>query len=286
MPETFWKRERLMESCVLGLLAETPVHVGAGSREGLIDLPVAREAATDYPVIPGSGFKGALRDLGRSAGWAEGGKLEKVFGERDGAGGLVVSDALLLLLPVRSLHGAFKWITCPHLIERLSRHRKRLGWRPSPGVAVERGKYLGLRMSSLILEERQFEWSGELPDGLLPSLAPLLAHEETAARLAERTVVLSDEDFTWFARYGLAVNARNKLDGDTKTTIGGALWYEETLPPDTVLFSVLADRSSDTALSEAIGLFERTPYIQVGANETVGQGILAVKVVEADGGGA
>ena len=29
---------------------------------GVVDLPVAREAATDYPVLVGSSLKGALRD--------------------------------------------------------------------------------------------------------------------------------------------------------------------------------------------------------------------------------
>lgn len=276
-----------MEFCVLGLLAETPVHVGAGSREGLIDLPVAREAATDYPVIPGSGFKGALRDLGRSDGWDDEAKLQRVFGKPDGAGGLVVSDALLLLLPVRSLHGAFKWVTCPHLIERLNRHRQRIGQHTGRdstlAVEVARSRYLGPQMPSLILEERQFEWAGELPETLIPELSALIAHEETAARLAGRTVVLSDEEFAWFARYGLAVNARNALDETTKTTKRGALWYEETLPPDTMLFAVLADRSSEPALPEAVDLLQKAPYIQVGANQTVGQGILAVKVVQTQG---
>ena len=50
-----------MKSAMLGLLAETPIHPGAGRGMGVVDLPVAREAATDYPVLVGSSLKGALK---------------------------------------------------------------------------------------------------------------------------------------------------------------------------------------------------------------------------------
>lgn len=43
---------------IIGILAETSVHVGAGQMFGAIDLPVAREAATQFPFIPGSSLKG------------------------------------------------------------------------------------------------------------------------------------------------------------------------------------------------------------------------------------
>ena len=43
-----------MNAAMLGLLAETPIHPGAGRGMGVVDLPVAREAATDYPVLVGS----------------------------------------------------------------------------------------------------------------------------------------------------------------------------------------------------------------------------------------
>ena len=49
-----------MRSAVIGLLAETSIHPGTGRSTGVVDLPVAREAATDYPFIAGSSLKGAL----------------------------------------------------------------------------------------------------------------------------------------------------------------------------------------------------------------------------------
>ena len=51
-----------MRAAILGLLAETSIHPGAGRSMGVVDLPVAREASTHYPVLVGSSLKGALKD--------------------------------------------------------------------------------------------------------------------------------------------------------------------------------------------------------------------------------
>ena len=101
-----------MKTAILGLLAETPIHPGAGRGMGVVDLPVAREASTDYPVIVGSSLKGALRDKAETAAMDD---IDALFGKRDRAGEMIVSDGRLLLLPVRSLTASFRWATCPHL---------------------------------------------------------------------------------------------------------------------------------------------------------------------------
>jgi CRISPR-associated protein Cmr4 len=271
-----------MHTRLIGLLAETPVHVGAGQSTGAIDLPVAREAATDYPVIPGSGLKGALRDAARSHRWGDQ-DLVDAFGGPDSAGRVMVSDARILLLPVRSLTGTYRWATCPHLLERLGRDLARGGERGSaPRIAVESQRYLGAGADVLTLEERQFTRQGDLPEGLAERLRPLIPHEETARRLAAQVVVLYDDDFAWFARYGLAVAARNSLDAEKKTS--NALWYEESVPPDALFTALLAERD-DGAVDRVLGLFSEAPYLQVGGNETVGQGILAIALPERAGGG-
>ena len=125
-----------MRSIIIGMLAETPIHPGAGRSTGFVDLPVARESITEYPVIVGSSLKGALKDRAREK-WpgkkTETGEKElspevaKGFGKQDDAGSLIVSDARLLLLPVRSLTGQYKWATCPYLLERLARDIQRSG---------------------------------------------------------------------------------------------------------------------------------------------------------------
>ncbi len=268
-----------MNTLLLGLLAETSIHPGAGQSSGVVDLPVAREAATDYPVVPGSSFKGALLGLARQK-KADGtdriaeSERKRIFGEQDNAGALLVSDARLLLLPVRSLSSACKWVTCPHLLERFARDRHRAGDPAAlPQFSVEEGHYLGTGSRNLFLEERQFSDGKPLPDGLTEAIGSLIAHASTRTRLPEQLVILHDNDFVWFARHGLAVQARNVLHEDKKTSKN--LWYEETIPPDALFYTLLAERQNG-ALEAVAGLFKDRAFLQVGGNETVGMGWFAV----------
>jgi CRISPR-associated protein Cmr4 len=264
-----------MNTLLIGLLAETFVHVGGGQSEGVVDLPVAREAVTDYPFIPGSGLKGALCD------WADQNQvqdLDALFGKSDNAGQLLFSDARLLALPVRSLHSASRWITCPHLWERFCRDAVRTRLDVSVlDQALDQGKALGEGENRIILEERGFQLVGKIPEPVVSALGKLVAHDDTRARFAQSLVMLHDDDFVWFARYGLAVQARNVLDRETK--ISQNLWYEESLPPDSLLYALISERSKDSLIS-LVEPLKQTPYLQVGGNETIGQGWLALAFPE------
>jgi CRISPR-associated protein Cmr4 len=274
-----------MQSMILGLLAETFLHPGSGRDSGLVDLPVAREAATDYPVIMGSSFKGALLDRARSYNQTAAAKVdhELAFGKQDSAGALLVSDARLLLLPVRSSTSQYKWITCPHILERLKRDCQRAGIdipQPFGDLTVEPYQFRGVNVANncLFLEERQFAHAGAVDVAVLPVLGRLIPHATTRSRLQAQLIVLHDDDFVWFARYGLAVNARNVLD-ENKTSKN--LWYEETIPPDSLFYALLADRGAGTSLEVVNTLLENRSYLQVGGNETVGQGWFAVQRYQA-----
>lgn len=261
-----------MKTCIFGLLAETSVHPGTGQSADIIDLPVAREAATDYPVIPGSSFKGALADYTRDL------KLPNadfVFGKQDDAGALLVSDVRLLLLPVRSLTSAYKWVTCPHLIERWQRDAGRASGEHAAlqDLSVADGFFLGNDTDALFLEDRQFLKGEGSIEQLADAVKPLIKHPTTQNRLMQQLVVLSNNDFAWFAKNGLGVQARNVLDQDTKESKN--LWYEEYIPADALFFAVLAERK-EGAIAAMTELFKKQPYLQMGGNETVGAGWFAL----------
>ena len=198
-----------MRTAMLGLLAETPVHPGAGRGMGVVDLPVAREAATDYPVIVGSSLKGALRDKAATID----ADADRHFGKPDHAGDLLVADGRLLLLPVRSLTGAFRWVTCSHLIERYCRDLARAGLTPRPKVPDCRARFRprGWRWTVCFSRSGSSRFDGKPDGGLVKSISPLVLHEETQRRLDTRIAVLDDDDFAWFVRYGLSIQARNVL---------------------------------------------------------------------------
>jgi CRISPR-associated protein Cmr4 len=270
-------------TAIVSLLAETHIHVGIGQSNGVLDLPIARERTTHYPFIPGSGVKGAFRV------WSEeraglGSKVTRLFGPgtEDGsdlhAGQLLCSDARLLLLPVRCLTDAYKWVTCPALLSRFKRDCARAsvtcGDIPIPAVAE--GQYYGPNNKDtwLGLEEREFEYAGDT-SGIHPFIAKIVG-TDLEGFVAQRLVVLSDTDFTWFAQYALPVMARNALD-ENKTVKRGALWHEESLAPDTIMYVLLAERQnngkSPGAVADTIAaITDKAPYIQMGGNETIGQG--------------
>jgi CRISPR-associated protein Cmr4 len=259
---------------LIGLLAQTHVHVGVGQSTEALDLPVAREKTTQWPFVPGSGVKGAFRVWAREqAGLANIGDL---FGKEDAdagndgnAGGLMFSDARLLLLPVRALNKAWRWVTSPGLLRRCQRDRERCGETVAWQVpTVAQGKWLGKGEGWLGLEEREFEYAGSVDDELCDDLAGLTG--ESAGFVGDRLVILHDDDFTWFARYGLPIMARNALD-ENKRVKRGALWYEESLAPDTLLYLLLGERKAGS-LSRLSGKLSDAPHVQMGGNETIGQG--------------
>lgn len=272
-----------MKSSIIGLLAETSLHPGTESNTGVVDLPVAREAATGYPVVVGSSLKGALRDMSQQA-WSDPGKnnddprLGDVFGQHDSAGAVAVTDARLLLLPVRSLTGHYKWLTCPYLLERYKRDRELAGLssnftipRPEKETVVAKGQ------GQLFLEELSFSIvDGDLNE-VINYISPLIYHQSVRDRLPGQLAIMSDDEFVYFARYGLQVNARNVLDEAKRSK---NLWYEETIPPDSLFYSLLLSRlGKEKELMEVRDLFVKHPYLQVGGNETIGQGWCVVSWV-------
>jgi CRISPR-associated protein Cmr4 len=259
-----------MASLIMGLLAETPIHPGVGRNLGAIDLPVAREAATDYPVLVGSSLKGALRDHAPTE------KRDKLFGKHNEAGQLLVSDVRILLLPVRSLTGQYRWVTCPHVLERLVRDERRAGLEKSlPPIQVPAHRALAHGEGNLFLEEREFAIAGKVPEAVVAEVKGMIGNKQAADRVEQQLAILADEDFAWFARYGLGVQARNVLDEGKKTSTN--LWYEETLPPDTVMYALIAERN-EGGVAELRAMFKERPYLQAGGNETIGQGVFLVRL--------
>ncbi len=286
-------------TALLGLLAETSIHAGAGQMAGVIDLPIQREAHTAWPVVYGSAVKGALRTLAeeQKAPW-----LTAVFGPETGnasehAGALLVGDARLLLLPVRSLTSHFKWVTCPALLRRVRADLERLGLPAFAAAAIPEIEDANTALllegaaHALFLEEFRFETRATDLSAVIPTLAGLMGREDAAAALQKQLVVVGDDRFSHLARYATPVNPHVAIDNATKTVKSGALWYEESLPPDTVLYVSLhaqAARVKGETLTAAevldrfLTLFAR-PYLQLGGNETVGMGWCKVTICRGKG---
>jgi CRISPR-associated protein Cmr4 len=291
----------MQHTTLLGLLAETSIHAGAGQMAGVVDLPIQREAHTAWPVVYGSAVKGALRALAdeQDAPW----RIE-VFGPEtanasDHAGALLVSDARLLLLPVRSLTGHFKWVTCPALLKRFAADAERLGLPSLDTAAIASPPHAETALlpaadkrGTLYLEEFRFQVDTGDFSAVIPLLARLMGRDDAAEVLQTQLALVHDDRFNHLAQFATPVNAHISIDNNTKTVRPGALWYEETLPPDTLLYVALhaqATRIKDShkTASEILAhitddLFKR-PYLQLGGNETVGMGWCKVTTQRAEG---
>jgi len=281
-----------MKNTLIALHAQTSIHAGTGQNTGSVDLPIQRESHSDYPCIYGSGMKGALRACANQRGLNN---IEGLFGkeasDKGFSGALLISDARLLLLPVRSLTTQFRWVTCPAILQRLKQDAKRYGNEYTFQVpTVEDNRVIiphELTPSKLYLEEYCFTSSSNQDlSGLIDVLAQFIEHENAKNALQQQLAIISNNDFNYLCKYATPVRARNVLN---KQKISENLWYEESLPPETVMYmGVCADdvrQSDSTVTADAVlkkftGLFDSdNPWLQVGGNETVGMGWFAVNIL-------
>ncbi len=278
-----------VQSMLVGMLAETPLHPGSGQSLGAIDLPVQREATTGYPVIPGSSLKGALRDYVKTATDTDV-SLDAVFGQPEQAAEIGFSDGRLLLLPLRSLGYPYLWVTCPYILERLARDLQMAGqtpnWTPPKIAEGSIMTVFGSESDSMVfIEEYAYEAMPSYEDwsSLVKALGQFVKHPQAKARLSSQLAIISDDAFGHFARFGLSVRARNKLSGTKQSE---SLWYEEILSVDTLFYFLgIARGGEDTHLKTLQSLMQASPYLQIGGHESVGEGWCVLNSVSMMPGG-
>lgn len=291
----------MINTALLGLLAETSIHAGAGQMTGVIDLPIQREAHTAWPVIFGSAVKGALRALAdeQQAPWRFAVFGPETANASDYAGALLVSDARLLLLPVRSLTSHFKWVSCPALLRRFKADVERLLLDKNDFVIPEisdNEKDLALTptdsSSALFLEEFKFTTKAVDLSAVIAVLARLMGRDDAVTVLQQQLVIVHDDRFNHLAQFATPVNPHVCIDNQTKTVKTGALWYEEILPTDTVLYVGLhaqaariekEKKTAEEVLKHITSELFSRPYLQLGGNETVGMGWCKVTIFQGEG---
>lgn len=285
-------------STILGLLAQTSIHAGTGSNTGVIDLPIQREGHNAYPCVFGSSMKGALRTHAEQNIEDES-AIFAVFGadrqaENTYAGALLVSDARLVLLPIRSLTSQFKWVTSPYALQRLKDDLARFDTKQSfelPAKTPAENEAFTAQGADgdLFLEEYRFKTKAQDLSSVIAVLAGLMQKTGVEDQLKQQLAIVSDDMFSHLAQHTTPVNAHIAIESETKIVKGGALWYEETLPPETLLYVGLAANkarkqdsdldSADKVLSKVTDLFKDKPWLQIGGNETVGMGWCAVSML-------
>lgn len=294
------------------LHAQAPLHVGAGRGIGFIDLPIAREVVTNWPFVPGSAVKGVLADhYGVTDDSRKSDKLHyQAFGRADAdgessnSGSLVFTDAHLVCLPVRSLYGTFAWCSSPIALERLKRDlsRSKAG-QNLPSLSLPPGANSALQIhvtsatqSVLVEAATQANQLGRAyfedldfdavsctnADLWATALAEWVFEPGPWRKLfCERFAVVPDDVFSFLCETATQVDARVKIDDDTKTVANGQLWYEESLPPESILAGLAwcgpvfgnDKRDDPRRRGELVKQFCSDPCpLQLGGKATVGRG--------------
>jgi len=286
----------------------TPLHIGAGQGLGHVDLPIVREAHTNFPYIPGTSLKGALRNLEiNQVARARREKpsqveerltknkfdqkeedilrLAKIFGvagegaeegKEVGAGKVLFSDAFIVLFPVKSAKGVFSLTTCPYVINRffeLLGIEQRVKDVPEGKVKVQNTKdHKNLindnNKYKLLLEEFVFEAEESEELKKFVELVGIFVGEENKRRI----VCVNDTDFMDFVSNYTEVQTHIKIDLDTGTVKEGALWTEEYVPAESVFaFSLVFLEELD---------FTPSTTFHLGGDITTGKGFVKVQRLE------
>lgn len=299
----------------LFLIVETPLHAGSGNDLGIVDLPIQREKHTDYPKIEASGLKGCIRESFSATG--DESEITLVFGPEAGdlhAGALGFTDARLLFFPVKSVKGVFAWVTCPAVLERfkyeLSICQPSIDFVDNiPDVnRVPNKSELIVKDEKIVLEEYTFTVKSDnecdaigkwVAENVLPSDP---SYKYWRDKVQQDIVILNDDDFRDFVTLSTEVIARTRIDSEKGTVVDGALWYEEYLPSDSILYSLalatplFVDEAKKGGTcfeidgegpTKNIGeaekvmnfFFKGLPnIIQIGGNSTIGKGIVRTHI--------
>lgn len=308
-----------MIATALFIYTETSLHAGVGSTVSVIDLPIQRERTTQYPIVQGSGIKGALRSQvvanGDSRAYIDpifGGEEETVDennkkNKSNYAGAISVGDARVVLFPVRSLMGVFAYVTCPAVLARVGRDVPDF---PKLNVQVADENALVTSSSDVtasgrvVLEEFSFaahndKSADQIANWFASKALPTGAeYDYWRGKLPKSLVILHDNAFRDFVVNSTEVTTRVRLDSAKKTVQQGALWTQEALPSDTLLMSaVIARPTRSSTIKNGNGAYSAQevikwlhnpqiipPRIQLGGDETTGSGMVALRWHGGNGG--
>lgn len=152
--------------------------------------------------------------------------------------------------------------------------------------------------NKIVLEEYTFSITkDETNEGACSKLAEWLSENITSEnfwkeKMKTDIVVLPDEDFTDFVNLSTEVITRTKISNETGTVESGALFTEEYLPAESVMYSLALASPIFKENDEEKGIFKQAnekkeedlvmeffkkglpEVIQVGGNATLGKGLV------------
>ncbi len=280
------------------LITQTILHCGSGQSVGIVDQPIIRERATNLPIVPGATLRGVLR--AHLSVQKDNEQLTKaLFGSltkndaESFAGAISITDAHLLLLPVRSLYGIVAYATCPFILQR---YKKALGiaidlpteskdkacvGKDSENSPADKVVFEELDIDAVKGDEHTQQWAEYLAKVMYAD------DKDEAARkdFQQHFVILPDDVFAYLAETATEVRTRIRMNQDTGVVDKGALWTEENLPAECVLWgSYSFNESTKEYQKEYAEQFKTAAHtlLQMGGNAGVGSGLVQMMTQESE----
>lgn len=295
----------MTKTAVLFLYAETPVHAGADTGSGALDLPIQREVATGLPIIKGESLKGALRERFRPLDKDDNEALatwRRVFGQEltpEGGetrpGSLRVHEAQLVAIPAPTMEGTFMWVTSPRACARLARKAKLAGLElpelPAGQTCVGSEKRGELVVGPYVVDFRPADpevgarqiaqvqaWAQKVAEIALPDTGD----DYFRAKFTRDLLRCSDELLAAISRECAPVHARvqlgKKIDDKPAKMVQNGPFYSEYLPGETLLAALVEGKDTDFELLKELN----DKVLRVGGDETIGKGLMWCRLWRAD----
>ena len=223
--------------------------------------------------------------------------LTKLFdGKTEFAGALGFTDARLLLFPVKSMKGVFAWVTCPQVLDQFAKDLSLAGEtvellkfdEPDENQCFLLNSSSNLKVGNdhVLLEEYAFRATTKNmkvgTEQLENWLANRLCTEGSmwTDKMKKDIIVLRNDDFKDFVNLTTEVITRIKINNETGTVQTGALFTEEYLPSESILYAIVlaSPEFSKGGLTETavMKFFDNNlpSAVQIGGNATLGKGIV------------
>jgi CRISPR-associated protein Cmr4 len=272
------------------------IHAGSGSSTGAVDNPIQRERHTNWPVIQASAVKGAMRSHFRRFFYPTENEENKnkllnyIFGsdEQDGwnkedegiPGAIAVSDAKIITFPVRSNVAPFVWVTSPAVLNRLKRDLEFADIGDIENIPEVGGD------NAIIIGDWNVDGNIILEDAVVKKTEKTeIAFIKCHFPEIDKLLLISDKMFRYVVENCTEIQTQIKIIETTGTAEDGSLRYEELLPSDTLLYSIIYySKSADDKLNPEVVCRKVKSvikdFIQLGGDETLGRGICKVRWIE------
>lgn len=295
------------EKQLLMMYCEENIHAGAGSSTGTIDLPIQREGHTGFPKFESSTLRGAIREniedtLKKKTEILE---FNRIFGNKENgdiASLIDFPDAKILLFPIRSFKGVFAWITCPFVMKRFKKDVYNwFGKKLEYDIHAPENQQIIVNDDSRIVYDDKVVLEEFLFNKISNKTLPLIEGKNFAKWIGEnigcereyieememKTAIVSDDVFRDFVNLYTVRITRNKINTETGTAQDGALFNEEFLPSDSVLYSfaLTSDEfKKDDYLksSESMKYFaKKLPTLfRLGGDKGIGKGMIRQNLIK------